>query len=142
MTSACIHCGNLGPNDDAGGGDEEAALDKMISEYFRRTAHCALAERGIVEALDDAADVRDDLRSRIDTRLHVIISERDAAVRRLDALTLPGAERRERIATACLAGLMANADPQTCHAQQADLVGWSVRAADALIAALDGTVKP
>lgn len=133
MTAACIHCGNLGPNDDAGGGDDEAILDKMISEYFRRTAHCALAERGIVEALDDAADVRDELRSRIDTRLHVIITERDAAVRRLDALTLPGAERRERIATAMCARFAGY--PMDVAAVK------GIDYADALIAALDWTVK-
>jgi hypothetical protein len=58
---------------------------------------------------------------------------RDAEIARLRA------ERRERIATACLAGLMA--DPKVDGSPD-DMSDCAVRFADALIARLDKETKP
>ncbi len=114
MTAACIHCGNLGPNDDAGEGVDAEALIDLAGEASGYTSDALL--KGI----------------------RALAASRDAAVRRLDALTLPGAERRERIATACLAGMLAG-EP---YDGDVDYALVALTETDALIAALDGTVKP
>jgi hypothetical protein len=49
------------------------------------------------------------------------------------------AERRERIATACLAGMIANPE---CSGKFEDYANDSVKYADALIARLDKEAKP
>ncbi len=78
----------------------------------------------------------DELGRTIDT----VLAERDGYARRLDSLTLPSAERRERIATACLAGMLAD---RRNHAQVSrERARGAVSFADALIAALDAPVKP
>ena len=114
----CKCCGGLGPNDDGAGADPdfEELLRPCCGPYFDGPS-----------------------RDRLLAAISALAADRDAAVRRLDALTLPAAERRERIATACLAGMLSCRD---YYGTRDECALKSVRVADALIAALDGTVLP
>lgn len=76
--------------------------------------------------------------------ISALAADRDAAVRRLDGLTVAAEMRRERIATAALQGLLAGDASGQSHSHQsrwsnepADAAGRAVELADALIAALD-----
>ena len=61
---------------------------------------------------------------------------------RLAAAAAAHRERRERIATAALAGLLANTQWLPNDTTYEQISNYAVRAADALIAELDKEVKP
>jgi len=111
--SACTECGGLGLSDEAG--------DCVESRV-----------RG--DADHDCGDCIDLL-----TVIDILRAERDAAVRRLDALTRPAERERREHAKACHVALII-AYPH-CDDGVTALAHDALLHADALIAALDAPVK-
>jgi hypothetical protein len=66
-------------------------------------------------------------------------TKRKKSVRRVDTKSMVEAARRERVAIACMQGLLAN--PDTTDAEPGDVASTAVDCADALLDELDGLAE-